>query len=279
MSGLILILAVVVLYLFLVFPAKASEEDKKLFVHRNFAHRGLYDNEHGVPENSLLAFRKAMEAGYGCELDVQFTKDKQLIVFHDNDYLRSCGVDAKVWDLTLEEARQLSLFGTEERIPTFREVLEEVHGQNPLIVEIKAEELDWPWYEELCEATWKELQNYTGDYCIESFHPGVVRWVWKHVPQKVRGLLVGGPGKEGEPHKLLLDAIAEMLVNFYCRPQFIAYKHDCRNLALRIAQKLGAFTVMWTVKTPEDQRILEEKEDCIIFEKYLPRTRFEAKGE
>ena len=133
---LIIVAVLAAVYLFLIFPGQSSEEDRAPFMHRNFAHRGLYDNEKGVPENSLAAFRAAMENGYGCELDVQFTKDKQLIVFHDNDYKRACGVDKPVWELTLEEAKELRLFGTDERIPTFREVLDTIAGQNPLIVEI-----------------------------------------------------------------------------------------------------------------------------------------------
>ena len=132
----ITLIVLLAIYLYLVFPGQSTPEARAPFVGRNFAHRGLYDNEKGVPENSLAAFRAAMQAGYGCELDVQFTKDKKLIVFHDNDYKRACGVDKPVWELTFEEARQLSLFGTDERIPTFREVLDVVDGQNPLIVEI-----------------------------------------------------------------------------------------------------------------------------------------------
>ncbi|MBR0163277.1 MAG: glycerophosphodiester phosphodiesterase [Lachnospiraceae bacterium] len=53
-----------------------------------YAHRGLHDNQTDAPENSLAAFRKAVEAGYGIELDVQITKDRQLVVFHDDTLAR-----------------------------------------------------------------------------------------------------------------------------------------------------------------------------------------------
>ena len=275
MPFLILIAVLAALYLFLIFPGRCSAEAKEPFFHRNFAHRGLYDNENGVPENSLAAFRAAMEHGYGCELDVQFTKDKQLIVFHDNDYKRACGVDKAVWELTLEEARQLRLFGTEERIPTFREVLDTVDGQNPLIVEIKAEELSAVWYRELTEAAVSELSTYKGLWCLESFNPIVVRWAWKHIPGTVRGLLVGGvPESNGEQYRTLLTMIAHMLLNFYCRPQFIAFNHVKRTPELKLVKKLGAFSVMWTVGTPEEQEKLEKEEDVIIFEHYLPSTHY-----
>ena len=46
------------------------------------AHRGLHDNEHGIPENSMAAFQRAVDKGYGIELDVHLTADNQLVVFH-----------------------------------------------------------------------------------------------------------------------------------------------------------------------------------------------------
>ena len=271
MPFLIAVLIIIALYVFLVLPGHPSEEAKAPFVGRTFAHRGLYDNDRGVPENSLPAFKAAMDAGYGCELDVQFTKDKKLIVFHDNDYKRACGVDKAVWELTFEEARQLTLFGTDERIPTFREVLDAVDGQNPLIVEIKAEKLSMDWYAPLCEAVAAELKDYKGEWCLESFHPLVVRWAWKNIPGITRGLLVGGPAKKGEELAFIKNTIAHLLVDFLCRPQFIAYDHRDRNLALRIVKKLGAFSVMWTVDNEKDHSILEKEEDTIIFEHYLPK--------
>ena len=270
MPFIIALCIILAVYLFLVFPGHPTAEGKAPFIGRTFAHRGLYDNEKGIPENSLPAFRAAMEAGYGCELDIQFTKDRQLIVFHDNDYKRACGVDRPVWELSLEEARQLRLFGTDEKIPTFREVLETVAGQNPLIVEIKAEVLDMEWYAQVCEAAAAELKGYNGDWCLESFNPLVVRWAWKHIPHVTRGLLVGGPAKRGEDLAFIKNVIAVLLVNFVCRPQFIAYDHHDRNLSLKIAKFLGAFSVMWTVDNEQDHTVLEKEEDAIIFEHYLP---------
>ena len=274
LTALALYCAVMLIYLFLVFPGRAPKQEREKFERRNFAHRGYYDNEKGVPENSLPAFEAAMREGYGCELDVQFTRDKKLIVFHDNDFLRMCGVDRKVWEMNWDEVKQLRLAGTDERIPTFREVLDTVAGRNPLIVEIKAECLDMKWYTEVCEATAAELKGYEGDYCIESFHPGPVRWVWKNLPGVTRGLLVNGPAAPGSENTFIVNAISELLCDFYCRPQFIAYRWDRRNLALKIVKKLGAFSVIWTVPDEEQQRIMEKEEDCIIFEHYHPHSGF-----
>ena len=275
--ALITLAVLTALYFFMIWPAKATEEMKAPYVGRNFAHRGFYENDGPAPENSLAAFEAAMRNGYGCELDVQFTRDKKLIVFHDNDFKRACGVDANVWDLDWDQVKELKLFGSEETVPTFRQVLDTVAGRNPLIVEVKAEGLDMDWYAQVCEATKAELENYEGEYCMESFHPGVVRWVKKNMPGVTRGLLIEGKAEKNNPHKAITDLLSILLGDCVCRPHFIAYNCHKRNFALRLAQKLGAFTVMWTCRTPEFQAELEEKEDCVIFEHYHPDPRFAPK--
>ncbi|MBQ9959740.1 MAG: glycerophosphodiester phosphodiesterase [Oscillospiraceae bacterium] len=275
--GIIAFLILIAVYLYLIWPKKATAAQKAPLLRRSYAHRGLHNiKELGIAENSLAAFDAAMQHGYGCELDVQFTADKKLIVFHDDDYARVCGLDRGVHELTLEEAKHLKLLRTTERVPTFDEVLALVDGRNPLIVELKASPQGKQWNYELCEAVAKRLDSYEGDYCIESFHPMIVRWFMKNRPGTVRGLLVEGPPKEGVKNEALLSLISELMLNFLCRPHFIAYHHSKRNLALRIAQKLGAFTVMWTVRDEETHKELQKKEDCIIFENYLPATHYES---
>ena len=273
--GLIALAILIALYLFLIWPAKATAEQKAPLQHRSYAHRGLHNmKELGIPENSLAAFEAAMQHGYGCELDVQLTADGHIIVFHDDDYARVCGLERGTHELTLEEAKHLKLLRTAERVPTFDEVLAVVNGQNPLIIELKASVKGKAGNTALCEAVAKRLESYEGDYCIESFHPQIVRWFMKNRPNTVRGLLVDGPPEEGDKNEALLALISELMLNFMCRPHFIAYRHSKRNLALRFAQKLGAFTVMWTVRDKETHKELQEKEDAIIFENYLPATHY-----
>ena len=86
-----------------------------------YAHRGLHGP--GVPENSLAAFRRAAEAGYGAELDVHLTRDGRLVVIHDGDLERMCGVPGRVAEKTAEELAALRLAGSEEHIPLLEEVL------------------------------------------------------------------------------------------------------------------------------------------------------------
>ena len=91
-----LITAAAALPLFLLAPGRATKRQKAPFMGRNFAHRGLHSRDMSVPENSLEAFRLAAKAGYGIELDVQLSKDGQVVVFHDDTLDRVCGVHARV---------------------------------------------------------------------------------------------------------------------------------------------------------------------------------------
>ena len=98
-----LILAALVL--FLIAPAKALPEQKKAFYKRNFAHRGLYTQDQSVPENSMEAFRAAVAAGYGIELDVHLLKDGNIAVIHDSLLNRTTGQAGRIEDLTTEDLR------------------------------------------------------------------------------------------------------------------------------------------------------------------------------
>ena len=128
----------------------------KIRQHR-FAHRGLHDRDLGIPENSLAAFRRARDLGFGVELDVHLTADGQLAVIHDANTRRMCGRALTVEKSTLQDLRELCLDGTDERIPTLDEALSVFDADCggdadplPLIVEVKTEGAAWPRVAELC---------------------------------------------------------------------------------------------------------------------------------
>ena len=101
-----------------------------------YAHRGYHDKP-VVPENSLPAFRRAIERGFGAELDVHLLKDGTLAVFHDSDLKRCANVEGEIEDLTLDELKQLHLEGTDEQIPTFDEVLALLKDAQYTVAKIK----------------------------------------------------------------------------------------------------------------------------------------------
>ena len=161
------VLLVFCVYLILIKPgAKRGVLEK--FKGVKYAHRGLHSDT--VPENSLAAFRLATEAGYGIELDVHTVKDGEVVVFHDATLTRMVGKDARLCDFTAEELSNMKLLGSEEKIPTFREVLELVGGRVPLIVELKQNAGETG----IAKAAAELLRNYKGDFVVESFDPFTV---------------------------------------------------------------------------------------------------------
>lgn len=257
------------LFLGMVMPAVGKRPDKTPFLGVLYAHRGLHDNDSEAPENSLSAFRKAVEAGFGMELDVQLSKDKIPVVFHDFDLKRVCGAEGKVSDYTLQELKRFRLYGSDEQIPTFAEVLELVNGQVPLIVELKGDNMDIS----LCPIADKLLREYQGLYCVESFNPLMVIWYKKHHKEIFRGQLSEKfftNGKKNVLHFLLEN----LMLNFLSKPDFIAYKcTDYDALARRLCCGLfKATAVTWTVKSAEELKEMQKHFEIFIFEGFMPKN-------
>ena len=252
---------------FLAAPGRISAAEKERFLHHRYAHRGLFEKDQSIPENSLPAFLRACEAGYGIELDVQLSKDGEVVVFHDDDLKRGCGADCPVAEKTFAQLQELPLFGSEERIPLFREVLAAVDGRVPLIVELKTGKRN----DELCEKTLALLQDYAGTYCIESFDPMIVAWFRRHAPQIVRGQLA--MQKESYSPKLLGGLgpvlLSNTCLNVMARPHYIAYRVGKKAPLAKLSELLGAMRVGWVTHEPAE----EEPYEIPIFEWYLPESR------
>ena len=235
----------------------------------DYAHRGLYDNEHGIPENSMAAFRRAVDKGYGIDLDVHLTADNQLVVFHDDTLTRMCGMNKKISSFLYSDLMQLRLLGTEEGIPLFKDVLELIDGKVPLIIELK---VDGSNQNLLCPLVWQLLSRYKGDYCIESFHPFVLQWFKRHEPQVVRGQLSCNFFKENPHCDIVLFLMSNLMTNFFTHPDFIAYKYlDLDNPAVIYNRKLfHIMTVVWTIPGKPTYDRFKNKVDVMIFEGFEP---------
>lgn len=253
------------LWLFLIAP-RARRAATKPFL-RAYAHRGLWGGN--VPENSLAAFRAAVEHGFAIELDVQLSRDGEVMVFHDYTLARMCGREEKLADLTAAELGALSLGGTPETIPTLAQVLEVVAGRVPLLIELKGESGNTA----LCPAVAAILDRYMGEWCVESFNPLLLLWFKKHRPHVVRGLLSTDLIKEKKKgSKALNFALSALLLTFLCRPQFHAWdKHHPRRVALWVGLWLfGAASVVYTVKNEAEYSRYLEKGVSPIFDGFVP---------
>lgn len=257
------------LYLFLIMPAIQRKPEFSRFQTIYVAHRGLHDNLSEAPENSLKSFEKAVAAGYGIELDLQLSKDGQIVVFHDESLERVCGVEGDVLDYTYEELKNFPLLNSGERIPLFAEVLKLVDGRVPLIIEYKIVQHDLS----VCALGDKMLREYKGAYVIESFHPFALRWYKKNNPSVVRGQLADRFTDKAEYRSFQYFLLQNMLLNFITKPDFIAFNHENSGMWSRtLCHRLFCNpAVGWTIKTPGELEKARNKFGWFIFEGFVPK--------
>ena len=255
-----------------------------------------------APENSLAAFAAACEAGYGIELDLQMTRDGEVVVVHDGDLMRVAGDPRRIADLTYDELTRIPLFPTDapgackaaplplaleepplvttpdnapegyyQHVPLFSDVLDVVAGRAPLIVEYKFDDNSaWgPRDEELMEKGDALLQAYDGPYVVESFNPAAVHWYADHRPEVCRGQLAWGPSLEEAGLKEWAAGL--LIFDWISRPDFIAYDWSGGNSPqMRLARAMGAVPVSWTVRSSDELAQCDDWFDHHIFEAFVP---------
>ncbi len=256
-------------YLCAIAPSRRSSPLMEHLKKYDYAHRGVHDNLWGVPENSMAAFEKAVNKNYGIELDIHLTRDHRLVVFHDDSLWRMCHIKKNVREMTWDELKEVHLLNTHETIPLFEDVLNLVGGRVPLIVELKVDKGN---YNELCAAADQILSRYKGAYCIESFHPMAVVWYRMNRKNVVRGQLSCNFSRTPHSWQPGPLALSHLITNIGGRPDFIAYNYkDIKNLGFFLNHKLfKAMTVLWTVSTERDRKILKKMGHTIIFEHFEP---------
>ncbi|MCL2490151.1 MAG: hypothetical protein FWF36_05425 [Propionibacteriaceae bacterium] len=238
------------------------------FKRQFIAHRGLFDNSEDYPENTLSAFRRAVDAGFGIELDVRLTKDGQLVVAHDDSLQRICGEDVDIADLTYEELSRRRIFSSSQAIPLFTQVLAVVDGLVPLVVEVKQSSRT----NQTCQATADQLRHYRGRYCVESFDPRVLLWFRRHRRAVLRGQLSGSFEGESAGSRMLDACLKNMVFNIITWPDFIAYEWQKADRFAVKAWKaiLRCAMVAWTVRSPAELAAAARNFDVFIFDSFMP---------
>lgn len=269
-----LAVVLLLLWLILLLPRRNFPGWEELSSWR-YAHRGLHDLEKGRPENSMAAFRAAIDAGFGAELDVHLLADGSLAVVHDSDLSRVTGQKVLVEELTAADLSRFPLQGTEERIPLFGEVLALFEDKAPLVIELKVAGGNTA---ALTDKVMEALRDYRGLYCIESFQPSVLLHLKKHYPKAIRGQLAENFLKHSEvglPPKPVAWAGAKLLSTVVTRPDFIAYRWEDRSCrSLRLMRRLyGVHEVSWTVRDRETMDLLEADGCVPIFENFVPQGK------
>ena len=224
------------------------------------SHRGIHDNKK-VYENTLEAFELAIKKDYIIELDIHLTKDKKIVVFHDDNTKRITGIDKIVEQSTYQELNNQDII----YIPLLEEVLNLVKGQVPLLIELKQ------LYKvgELEDNLMTILKNYQGNYAVQSFNPKVLYYFKKNYPYVLRGQLSCNYKNKQLPfyQKILLK---HMLLNPITKPNFISYKYNELSLIkLNKYHKNNIPVLGWTVTNKEDYNYYIKYYDNLICEKFI----------
>ena len=247
----------------------AKESAMNDILAKHYAHRGFHDKP-SIPENSMAAFLRAVSHGFPVEFDVHLISDGGLVVFHDEDLERECGVKGVIEDETMAGLEKYRLEGTDEKIPSFDEVLDLFEDTKlPLLIELKASGGN---HAALADKVCERLKSYTGKYVIESFDPRVLLAVRKKAPGTAVGQLAQNflRRREGLP---LYQAVilTNMMFNPLSRPEFIAYRYeDINDIAVRSAIKRGKRTAVWTINNITDYRKATKAGMVPIFEQFDP---------
>lgn len=236
------------------------------------AHRGLHGGD--VPENSFAAFEAAINAGYAIEMDVRFSKDYKLVVFHDDELDRVTDGKGMVKDYTYEELQRFSLKNG-EKIRLFTDFLSFINGRTPILIELKY----MPGVKGLPEEVAAELKDYKGDYALQSFNPLYLLKLKKLCPDVPVGQLASWGEyadfkycrtfwhiKAGVMRRLWLNAIV--------KPDFVSYRYDYLPMrcTTRFRRKANKVLLAWCIRTKEQLDKIPDLADNVIFENIRPEV-------
>lgn len=243
------------------------------FLTRPIAHRGLHDES--LPENSMAAFIAAIAAGYAIECDIQRAMDNTPMVFHDYELGRMTDIEnGTVAASTPAQLVKLHLRESGETIPTLRDLLAEVAGRVPLLIEIKDPTIDsGAEVGALPGRVAEELRDYGGPVAVMSFNPHVIAAFHSAAPEISVGLTTCGY-EAGEwpmldaPTRARLASIADFDA---VGASFISHdRNDLDNPAVAALKARGVPVLCWTIRSPQEAADARQVADNITFEQYRP---------
>lgn len=237
-------------------------KDMKWLKTRYIAHRGLFTKE--LPENSIEAFLNATKNGYDIELDIQLTKHNKLVVVHDHNLLRLCGVNMNVSDSLYKDFKEIQIQNTTSTIPLFVDVLDSLPKSTHLMIELKT----CRRYKTLVSLFLKLINQYDFTYVAQSFDPRIVNRFKKIAPFLPRGFITKNQQVQSKIGNALINALP---IHTWCKPDFYVYKfEDLPNKKMDALKAKGYPILSYTAKSAEDLQFVKERYDNAVFEGFLP---------
>ncbi|WP_374334134.1 glycerophosphodiester phosphodiesterase family protein [Aestuariivirga sp.] len=233
---------------------------------RPIAHRGLHDFGRGIVENTTSAFAAAIARGYAIECDLQLTKDGEAVVFHDDHVERLTEGHGLVKDHTVAEMKQLVVRNSTDRVQTLTELLAQVKGQVPLVIELKSH---WDGDERLAKRAVEELKGYAGAHCLMSFDPDAIAAVRRIAPHIIRGIVAE---RATDSYYSTLPLPKQMELRTFShvartRPDFVSFYFEELPWAPITALRADGMPIItWTIRDPAQAVMAMRCSDQITFE-------------
>jgi glycerophosphoryl diester phosphodiesterase len=224
------------------------------------AHRGFHDMNKTVWENTISAFTRAIDAGFAIECDLQYVADGNPVIFHDDDMERLCGIKGDVREKTAGELALFSIGGTQDKIPSLRQLLRLTKGKVPLVLELKGRKGDDDGF---ADSVLEALDGYEGHVALMSFDHWLLKDLKDLGTQHPVGLTAwGNTPKDFETHQIAMDYGLD----------FISYCVDHLPNPFITAQRAKDIPVItWTVRTQEARIHTFAEADQMTFEGFDPR--------
>ena len=253
------------------------EKNYSFLTERPFAHRGLHSgslsNSGKIPENSLEAFKLAIEKNYSIEMDIHLTKDSEIIVFHDFFLGRLTTKTGFVFNKNLNYIAQARL-ANDESVPTIEDTLNFIDGRVPVLLEIKYSKLIKKNIGLFTRVLAEKLDSYEGPLALMSFSLELVKYISKSNMFKKfpLGLTTSFPTKETLANNVKNNKIESEIISY--KLQFISQDwRGIKNNRIKRLKKLDIAILSWTITSREIEKRLEGLVDNITFESYEPYLR------
>ena len=222
---------------------------------RPIAHRSLHDKTSGVYENTLSAARAAMEKNYPIELDLQPSADCVPMVFHDYELQRMTGEQESIRNLPSKQLTEMTILGSEDRIPTLEALLDQVNGQVGLVIELKGQHGKDDGF---VAAVAGLLDQYDGPAVIMSFHHHLLRDARELAPHLPLGLTAEGDDSRYNMHRKISEE---------CNVDFVSY--HVQGLETQFAKEFrdtGRPMISWTIRDKDQYEYSLRHSDQPTFE-------------
>ena len=244
---------------------------------RPFAHRGYHSRPSKdyqiIPENSLEAFSLAIEKNYSIEMDIHFTKDFKIIVFHDFFLGRLTTKTGLVFSRNLDYIKKAKL-SNNQTIPTIEEALNLIDGRVPILLEIKYSKHLKKNLEIFSKVLAEKLEGYNGLLALMSFSSDVITFIMQKnfFTQFPLGLTTSFPKTESFRDKIKNRKIENEIVSN--KLQFISQDwKGIENSRIKRLKKLDVVILSWTISSEEIENSLGGLVDNITFEHYEPDSK------